>query len=316
VAEMNQFGSSRKSNADACAHCEALLMDVLDRTASPEDQAFFDRHLASCTGCSRMFMDAKRGAAFLDMLRNPRPEPSADLFARILAQTSGIESVQDNAANAQATLAGASVAVPVISEFAPVAMPAVAPSPFLYNRPGAIEIPGTKVLPFRVRRAVHSFTHTMLQPRLAMTAAMAFFSIALTLNLTGVHLSALTAEDLKPTSIRKNFNQTTAHVVRYCDNLRVVYELEARAKDLQKTSEDNDPVASPAKTDNGQSMPKDRKSQGDDQPSEQKTRPKPGPGTSRREPLIHDGRLLATAAEPDRSSSHDRYTENRKGDLA
>ena len=48
-------------------------MDVLDRTASPEDQAFFDRHIAGCTACSRMFMDAKRGGAWMEMLRNPTP---------------------------------------------------------------------------------------------------------------------------------------------------------------------------------------------------------------------------------------------------
>ena len=35
------------------------------------------------------------------------------------------------------------------------------------------------------------------QPRMAMTAAMAFFSLALTMNLTGIHLS-----DLKPGAIR------------------------------------------------------------------------------------------------------------------
>ena len=36
------------------------------------------------------------------------------------------------------------------------------------------------------------------EPRLLMTAAMAFFSIALTLNLTGVRLSAVRLADLRP----------------------------------------------------------------------------------------------------------------------
>jgi hypothetical protein len=68
----------------------------------------------------------------------------------------------------------------------------------------------------------------MLQPRLAMTAAMAFFSIALTMNLTGVRLSQLRASDLKPSSILRSCYEAKAKVVRYSDNLRVVYELESR----------------------------------------------------------------------------------------
>ncbi|WP_128914564.1 zf-HC2 domain-containing protein [Granulicella sibirica] len=284
---MSQFGSTKPGNPQVCAQCEALLMDALDRTASPEDQAFFDRHLASCTACSRMFMDAKRGGAWIEMLRNPRPEPSADLFSRIIAQTSGLQAAED----ASTTTAVAPSSVTVMSEFVPVAMPPVAPSPSLYNRPALpADFPGAKVLPFRLRAAAQGFAHTMLQPRLAMTAAMAFFSIALTLNLTGVHLSALTAEDLKPSAIRKSFYEANAHVVRYCDNLRVVYELEARAHDLRSTSDD---LPAPA-PDN----PADPKSRPDDKPEEQKTRPKPGPGTSRREPLFRDDLYRAALVLP------------------
>ena len=170
-------------------------------------------------------------------------------------------------------------------------MPPVAPSPYLYNRPvRPLDLPGNKILPFRIRAAAQGFVHTMLQPRLAMTAAMAFFSIALTLNLTGVHLSALTAEDLKPSAIRKSFYEANAHVVRYCDNLRVVYELEARAHDLRSTEE------IPAPAPDKQADPKSRP---DEKPEEQKTRPKPGPGTSRREPLFRDD-LYRAALVPSR----------------
>ncbi len=86
----------------------------------------------------------------------------------------------------------------------------------------------------------------MLQPRLAMTAAMAFFSIALTLNLTGVRLTDLRASDLKPSSIMRSASQAKASVVRYTDNLRVVYELESRVRDLQRSSDDNGSTSTPA----------------------------------------------------------------------
>ena len=75
-----------------------------------------------------------------------------------------------------------------------------------------------------------------------MTAAMAFFSIALTMNIAGVRLSSLRAADLKPSSVRKSFWAANGRVVRYYDNLRVVYELESRVHEMQRESDtDNAP---------------------------------------------------------------------------
>ena len=70
-----------------------------------------------------------------------------------------------------------------------------------------------------------------------MTAAMAFFSIALTMNLAGVRLTALHASDLKPSSLRKSFWSASNQAVRYYDNLRVVYELESRVHEMQRDSD-------------------------------------------------------------------------------
>jgi hypothetical protein len=83
--------------------------------------------------------------------------------------------------------------------------------------------------------------HTVMQPRFAMTAAMAFFSLALTLNLAGVKLSSVRAADLKPANLRKSFWSANNQVVRYYDNLRVVYELESRVKEMQKDSDAETP---------------------------------------------------------------------------
>jgi hypothetical protein len=79
------------------------------------------------------------------------------------------------------------------------------------------------------------------EPRLLMTAAMAFFSIALTLNLTGVRLSSLRLADLRPAAVRSFMERrlTTASVpiVRYYDHLRFVYEVESRMRELRRGGE-------------------------------------------------------------------------------
>ena len=80
-----------------------------------------------------------------------------------------------------------------------------------------------------------------MQPRLAMTAAMAFFSITLTLNLTGVHLSDLRAADLTPSNLKHSFYHANASVVRYYTNLRVVYELESRVNEIKRNDDDSSP---------------------------------------------------------------------------
>ena len=298
MADFNQFGSVKPGTPQVCAHCETLLMDTLDRTATPSDQAFFDKHIASCTTCSRMFMDAKRGGAWMEMLRDPRPEPASSLFERIIAQTSGAQT--SGAQTAAPAISGATQQVPdVPGQFIPFPVnPVPAPSPYLYGTPQPTNFAGAKVLPFRLRNAVQSIGHTMLQPRLVMTAAMAFFSIALTLNLTGVHLSELRAEDLKPSNIRKGIYEAKAHVVRYSDNLRVVYELEARAHDLQHDS-DSGPQQPTQPSDN--KTPAKQDPAPADSPDAKPTlkQRKAGPGTSRREPLFPDGRMVAVAVDPD-----------------
>jgi hypothetical protein len=84
-----------------------------------------------------------------------------------------------------------------------------------------------------------------------MTAAMAFFSIALTLNLTGIKLTQLRAEDCQPARLRANltrqFYSTNAQVTKYYENLRVVYEMESRVRELRRSTE-AEPAPSPQQT--------------------------------------------------------------------
>ena len=100
MAESRQFGSPKVSPSGNqagdmahCRECEAMLADALDGTLSASDQAIFDLHIAPCGPCAQMLADARRGAAWLEMLRDPRPEPTPALLEKILAQTSGGDAV-------------------------------------------------------------------------------------------------------------------------------------------------------------------------------------------------------------------------------
>jgi hypothetical protein len=296
VADFNQFGSAKpfqSSDAQHCAQCEAMLADALDGTLSAADQTIFDLHMIGCASCSAMLADARRGAAWMEMLKSPRPEPPTALLERILAETCGSSAsaspeTQAHSLRHPSTLLGRPTLVPPSGQ---MTQPAAA-------------FGSAKVLPFRSRivSAFHlrSIGHTLLQPRLAMTAAMAFFSIALTLNLTGIRLSDIHASDFKPSSIMRSAYQAKARVVRYSDNLRVVYELESRVRDLQRSTDSDSSTSTPApqnspaspaattpdKKPSGDQPPDDQRpgSQNPSQNPEQKqARPRPKPGTSRRE---------------------------------
>src|SRR3984885_9302960 len=264
-----------------------MLSDALDGTLSAADQATFDLHLAGCPTCATMLADAQRGAAWMEMLKSPRPEPPMSLLERIIAETSGKD---------------AALATPpiVLGGNDRLRTPNTSHGPTLI--PSAVQpvFASSNVLPFRTRitQGFRSLGQTMLQPRLAMTAAMAFFSIALTLNLTGVRLSELRASDFKPSSIMRSAYEAKAKVVRYSDNLRVVYELESRVRDLQSSS-DEDRSATPQSPKNapanqapgGTQQPNDQ-NQGPSKPDQKQT--KPNPGSSHRETPGSDIRMAGS----------------------
>ena len=84
-----------------------------------------------------------------------------------------------------------------------------------------------------------------------MTAAMAFFSIALTLNLAGIKLTQLRPADFQPSRLRANLTRqyysTNEQVTKYYENLRLVYEMESRVRELRRTTE-AEPSPSPQQT--------------------------------------------------------------------
>ena len=84
-----------------------------------------------------------------------------------------------------------------------------------------------------------------------MTAAMAFFSIALTLNLTGIKVTQLRPADFQPSRLRatltRQYYSTNEQVTKYYENLRLVYEMESRVRELRRSTE-AEPAPSPRET--------------------------------------------------------------------
>jgi hypothetical protein len=169
-----------------------------------------------------------------------------------------------------------------------------------------------KILPFHKRLTnafkLSSVRHTLMQPRLAMTAAMAFFSIALTLNLTGIRITNLRASDFTPSSIKRTFYDTNARVVRSIDNLRVVYELESRVRDLQRDSDSNTPApqeTSPAPVQSNPNGEQPRNDQ-DQQKQQKRSNPRQRSGSSRSLGIGHSLQFTTSLAQSGSSPEPDR----------
>lgn len=204
--EMNEANEANEIDAPIdCVVCEVMCPEAVDGTLTPAERRVFDRHVAQCASCAKELEEAQRGAAWLGVLKGHTPEPPAALLANILAETTGAEDREP---------------MPEFVRALPVR--AVAPA-------WALTTVARRVVDvFRIETARRTF-----QPRMAMTAAMAFVSIALTLNLTGVRLKNLRASDFTPSGLRRNVAQAGATAARNFQNMRVVYQVESRVSELR-----------------------------------------------------------------------------------
>ena len=191
-----------------CEEWEALIADALDGTLSAADAAAFTRHQNECALCAQMLKETQQGKAWMKYLA-VEPEVPGDLLQKILARTS---------AGQQPGITAPALSLPARPAWQRLRLPAV---------------------------------RHVLEPRLMMTAAMAFFSIALTLNLTGIKLTQLRPGDFQPSRLRatltRQYYSTNEQVTKYYENLRLVYEMESRVRELRRSTE-AEPAPSPQQT--------------------------------------------------------------------
>jgi hypothetical protein len=80
----------------------------------------------------------------------------------------------------------------------------------------------------------------LLHSRFAASFSMAFFSLTLTLTVAGVRISDLANAVTHPGSLRKaivlQYTQVESSMVKYYENMRLVYEVESRVKALRKAT--------------------------------------------------------------------------------
>jgi hypothetical protein len=193
-----------------CTEFEALLSDALDGEGrlSPgltsKDRESFEAHRRVCAVCGPLFADVQAGQQWLRSLEVV--EPPVHLVHNILTATSGVVSrrVQTATAGGRTTPFGERAREWWDSVFAPVA----------------------------------AFVR---QPRFGMAFGMIFFSFSLVLNLAGVKPSDVAKVDLRPTAWRHAYNEAQIKVVKYYDNVRFVYEIESKVRELKRANTPAEP---------------------------------------------------------------------------
>ena len=192
----------------SCSEFDALLSEALEGTINEgtltgAQKASFDAHRQTCQVCGPLFADAAAGRDFLRQLQPV--EPPQYLVHNILVATSGVVSKRPVLAGASGTPRRERLREWWDSWFAPIA----------------------------------AFVR---QPRFAMSFAMIFFSASLGLNAAGVKASDVAHIDLRPSALRHAYNDAQIKVVKYYDNIRVVYEIESTMRQLKRASEPAEPA--------------------------------------------------------------------------
>jgi len=202
-----------KGPQSACSEFEALLMEALDGTLTGARQDSFDAHRRACSICGPMFAEVEAGRLWLRSLESFEPPPH--LVHNILAATTGVVSAR------QATSAAA----------------------------------GTAPFAGRLRQWWDSwFTPVaafVRQPRFVMSFGMIFFTGSLVMSTAGVKPSDVARIDLRPSALRHVYNDAQIKVVQYYDNIRFVYEIESKVRELKRATAPAEPSPEPKKEDRG-----------------------------------------------------------------
>ncbi len=272
MADFSQFGANKPpapSGPLDCAMVESWLTEAAEATLPREQSEQLREHATGCAVCREKITRVQRGRDWLLVLKEETLQPPADLVAKILAKTSGAselgpsdfapiasDTMDKNTAKAhrvgqESSSLAAHSATKGMADVIPE-QSEVLQGPLGLPRSSGATIPAWQ------RPSVLALRRNLMEPRLAMVAAMAFFSITLTLNLMGVRIGNLRAADLQPQNFRRSvtrqYAEANARVVRYYENLRIVYEVESRVQQLRRAADtDAQPVQSGSKQRKGTS---------------------------------------------------------------
>jgi Putative zinc-finger len=212
------------SNGMQCAEFDSLLTDALDGVLNGVALDRFQAHARSCRTCGPLLGEAEAGRNWLKGLEEV--EPPASLVTNILASTTGVDTQRLRTA-------------------APVRQPRIS---WLEHVQASLLEP---------------IWAMVRQPRFAMSFGMAFFALSVGLTVAGVKPADLREVSLRPSAIRHAYYNTQARVIRYVDNVRAVYEVQAALRGIKRNVTPAEP--GPAKS-------KERKNDTSQQPEQKQER--------------------------------------------
>ncbi|HEY5028265.1 MAG TPA: hypothetical protein VIK39_07635 [Candidatus Angelobacter sp.] len=189
--------NNEAKNGMECGEFEALLADALDNAIATDTRTAFDEHGRGCAVCGPLWAEAREGMLMVQGLAEL--EPPKNLVHNILAATSRKEATAEQ-----------------LAEDAKL---------------GWME---------RMRRNLRPQVGGLMHSRFAMSFAMAFFSLSITLTLAGVKVTDVKNMVEHPSMLRKNavlgFTHVEAKVASYYENLRLVYQVQAKVRELKKNT--------------------------------------------------------------------------------
>jgi hypothetical protein len=205
------------SNGMQCHEFDGLLSDALDGVLTGAQLDTFHAHSRTCSVCGPLFAEVQAGRNWLKDLTEV--EPPVSLVTNILASTTGVDTQR-------------------LRVNVPASQGASSYSPSWWERAQA-----------HISGAIQPLWGTVRQPRFAMSFGMAFFSLSVALSVLGVKPADLRSISLRPAAIRHTYYNTQARVVRYYENIRFVYEVESRVRELKRNVVPAEPAPAGAKKD-------------------------------------------------------------------
>jgi hypothetical protein len=187
------------SNGMQCHEFDGLLSDAIDGVLTGLQLDRFQAHARTCSACGPLLAEVTAGRNWLKDLTEV--EPPVSLVTNILVSTTGVDS-QRLRVNVSAPQSRSS----------------------WWERTQAW-----------ASGAMQPIWGTVRQPRFAMSFGMAFFALSVALSVLGVKPADLREVSLRPAAIRHTYYNTQARVVRYYENIRFVYEVESRVRELKRT---------------------------------------------------------------------------------